>query len=139
MQSMMAQLDMPAMTLSVVSLLLFLHGRYGWCAVACTALVLAKETGAVAPAVFGAWLVLHDRNWKQAAWFVLPFGALAIWLLVLWRSTGHLLGDPGFAHYNVDYQLQPGTAVQHPASSFLFPLCIRLSVDRLHRDPGWPS
>ncbi len=107
MQSMMAQLDMPAMTLSVVALLLFLHGRYTWCAVACIALVLVKETGAVAPAVFAGWLTLRDRNWKQAGWFVLPFAALGLWLLFLRHSTGHLLGDPGFAHYNVAYQLHP--------------------------------
>ncbi len=107
MQSMMAQLDMPAMTLTVVALLLFLDARYLACALACTALVLAKETGAIAPALFAAWLVVRDRNIKQAAWFVLPFIALAIWLFVLWRATGHILGDPGFAHYNVGYQLHP--------------------------------
>ncbi len=107
MQAMLAQLDMPAMTLTVLSLLLFFDRRYAWCALACTVLVLTKETGAVAPALFAGWLALRDRNWKQAAWFVLPFAALALWLLVLWRSTGYLLGDPGFAHYNVGYQLHP--------------------------------
>jgi 4-amino-4-deoxy-L-arabinose transferase-like glycosyltransferase len=106
-QALMAQLDMPAMTLTAVSLLLFLNGRLGWCAAACTALVLTKETGAIAPALFAAWLVVRDRNWKQAAWFVLPLAALVIWLLVLWRSTGFLLGDPAFAHYNVGYQMHP--------------------------------
>jgi hypothetical protein len=69
--------------------------------------VLVKETGAIAPALFGAWLLLRDRNWKSAAWFVIPFVALALWLLVLWRATGNVLGDPGFAHYNVGYQLHP--------------------------------
>jgi 4-amino-4-deoxy-L-arabinose transferase-like glycosyltransferase len=106
-QSMLAQLDMPAMTLTVVSLLLFFDKRYAWCAAACTALVLVKETGAIAPALFGVWLAFRDRNWKAAAWFVIPFCALAVWLLVLWRETGHLLGDPGFAQYNVRYQLHP--------------------------------
>ena len=106
-QAMMAQLDMPAMTLTVVALLLFFDQRYTWCALACTALVLVKETGAIAPALFAVWLAMHDRNWKQAVWFALPFLALAMWLLVLWRCTGNFLGDPGFAHYNVAYQLHP--------------------------------
>lgn len=106
-QAMMAQLDMPAMTLTIVALLLFLDRRYAWCVVACTALVLAKETGAVAPAVFAAWLVLRARDWKRAVWFTVPFVALAVWLAVLRHTTGYLLGDPGFAHYNVGYSLEP--------------------------------
>lgn len=106
-QSMLAQLDMPAMTLTAVALLLFFDKRYTWCAAACTALVLVKETGAVAPAVFGAWLALRDRNWKAAAWFGIPFLALGLWLAVLWRATGNVLGDSGFAQYNVGYQLHP--------------------------------
>ena len=107
MQSFMAQLDMPAMTMSVVAILLFLDRRYAWCVAACTALVLAKETGAVAPALFGAWLLLRERDWRKALWFAIPFIALAGWLFVLWRATGHVLGDPGFAHYNVGYSLHP--------------------------------
>lgn len=107
MQAMMAQLDMPAMTFSVLALLLFIQGRLGWCVLACTILVLVKETGAVAPGLFAAWLILVERRWKPALWFAIPFAALAVWLFVLWRSTGHILGDPGFAHYNVGYQLHP--------------------------------
>lgn len=107
MQALMAQLDMPAMTLTTVALLLFFERRYLWCALACTALVLVKETGLIAPALFAAWLLWKDRNWKPALWFLLPLIALSLWLLLLWRSTGHLLGDPGFAHYNVGYQLNP--------------------------------
>ncbi len=106
-QAMMAQLDMPAMTLTIVALLLFLDRRYAWCVVACTALILAKETGAVAPAVFSAWLALRANDWKRASWFAIPFLALAVWLAVLWHTTGYLLGDPGFAHYNVGYSLEP--------------------------------
>lgn len=107
MQAMMAQLDMPAMTLTVLSLLLFLDGRYKWCVAACTALVLVKETGILLPAFFAGWLAFRDRNWKAAVYFGVPAVALVAWLAVLWRSTGHILGDPGFAHYNVGYQLNP--------------------------------
>lgn len=106
-QSFMAQLDMPAMVLTVVALLLFLEGRYAWCVAACTALVLMKETGALAPGFFGAWLLVRQRDWKRALWFAVPFAALAAWLFVLWRATGNILGDSGFAHYNVGYQLHP--------------------------------
>ncbi len=105
-QAMMAQLDMPAMTFTVIAVLLFLRREYVWCAAACVLLVLAKETGAVAPALFAAWL-LRERKWREAVWFVAPFVALAIWIYVLWSATGNILGDPGFAHYNVGYSLQP--------------------------------
>jgi hypothetical protein len=39
--------------------------------------------------------------------FVPAFVALGAWLLYLRHVTGHLLGDPGFAHYNVGYALNP--------------------------------
>jgi 4-amino-4-deoxy-L-arabinose transferase-like glycosyltransferase len=107
MQALMAQLDMPAMTLTVVAMLLFLERRFAWCVAACTALVLVKETGVLAPALFAGWLVVRERDWKRAVPFAIPFAALAVWLFVLWRATGHILGDPGFAHYNVGYSLHP--------------------------------
>lgn len=110
-QAMMAQLDMPAMTFTVLALLLFVQGRLGWCVAACTALVLVKETGAVAPALFAGWLVVVERRWRAALWFAIPFAALAVWIFVLWRATGHPLGDPGFAHYNTGYQLHPVRAL----------------------------
>src|SRR3982751_3570453 len=58
-QSMMAQLDMPAMVFTILGLLLFLKGRYGAAAAACVALVLMKETGLVAPLVLLAILGLR--------------------------------------------------------------------------------
>jgi len=59
-QSMMAQLDMPAMVFTLLALLFFLRKRHGYAALACVALVLTKETGAVTPAVF--FLVLIWRR-----------------------------------------------------------------------------
>src|SRR5262249_46457926 len=59
-QAMMAQLDMPAMTLTVLALLLFLSERYVVCAVVCTLLALVKETAISTPFVFGAWLLFRD-------------------------------------------------------------------------------
>jgi hypothetical protein len=106
-QAMMAQLDMPAMTLSILALLLFIEDRFAWSAAACTALVLVKETGAIEPVLFGAWLILRERRWKEAAYFIAPFVPLAAWLYVLWNNTGNILGDSGFAHYNVAYSLHP--------------------------------
>lgn len=105
-QSMMAQLDMPAMVLTLVALLLFLKRQYGWAAAVTVALVLAKETGLVVPFIF--FLVLLQRkHWKQAAYFIAPAIALFTWLLILHHGTGYWLGDPGFAHYNVGYALHP--------------------------------
>jgi hypothetical protein len=105
MQAMMAQLDMPAMAVTSVALLLFLQRKYAWSAAACVALVLVKETGVVAPALFTLWLVAFEKRWKEALYFIPSFAALAGWLLVLKLHTGYWLGDPGFAHYNVEYSL----------------------------------
>jgi hypothetical protein len=105
-QSMMAQLDMPAMVFTLLSLLLFLKKNYVACAVACIALVLVKETGIVAPAVFFAFLAWR-KDWKRAGLFTAPAIALGCWLLLLHHATGYWLGNPGFAHYNVGYALNP--------------------------------
>ncbi|HEY3939024.1 MAG TPA: hypothetical protein VGL97_16445 [Bryobacteraceae bacterium] len=105
-QSMMAQLDMPAMVFSMLALLLFVKQKYAWAAAASVALVLMKETGLVVPFVFFVVLVLR-RDWKRAAFFAAPALALAGWLAVLHGSTGYWMGDPGFAHYNVGYALHP--------------------------------
>jgi 4-amino-4-deoxy-L-arabinose transferase-like glycosyltransferase len=107
MQAMMAQLDMPAMALTSFALLLFMQRRYAWCAAACAALVLVKETGAIAPALFGAWLIAREKRWREALYFAVPWIALALWLIALKRHTGFWLGDPGFEHYNVGYSLNP--------------------------------
>ncbi len=104
-QSMMAQLDMPAMGLSALSLLLFLNGRYRAAAFACTALVLTKETGIVIPAVFGLWL-LREKD-KRAVWFLAPLAVLTLWLWYVASATGVLFGDQRFAGYNLTYPLHP--------------------------------
>jgi len=106
-QGMMAQLDMPAMLFTVLALLLFLSDRHAAAAAACTALVLAKETGALVPLIFGLVLFFDPKRAKFAGYYVAPFAALGIWFLYLWRSTGHLFGDPGFTQYNTWYSLNP--------------------------------
>ena len=105
-QSMMAQLDMPAMVFTLLALLLFLKKKYGAAALASVVLVLMKETGIVAPLVFFIALAWR-RDFKTAAYFVMPAAALGAWLFVLHRGTGYWLGNPGFAHYNVGYSLNP--------------------------------
>jgi len=107
MQGMMAQLDMPAMLFTVLTLLLFLKDRYIAAALAATALVLCKETGALLPLILGGALLLDRPRAKYAAYYAAPFVALAIWFFVLWRSTGQLFGDAGFTHYNLGYALHP--------------------------------
>lgn len=105
-QSMMAQLDMPAMVFTILALLLFLRRRYGGAAAASVALVLIKETGIVIPLVF--FLVLAwRRDSRRAAYFVAPAIALGTWLTVLHHATGNWLGNSGFAHYNIGYSLEP--------------------------------
>ena len=107
MQSMMAQLDMPAMLFTVLALLLFFEEKYLGAALACTFLVLAKETGALLPLIFAGVLLLDRPRAKYAAYYVAPFAVLAVWFFVLWRTTGQLFGDAGFTHYNLGYALHP--------------------------------
>ncbi len=106
-QSMLAQLDMPAMLFTVLGLLLFLSDRHAAAAAACTALVLAKETGALLPLIFLVVLYRDPARSRYAAYYLAPFAALAIWFFALWHSTGYLFGDPGFTHYNTTYSLNP--------------------------------
>lgn len=105
-QAMLAQLDLPAMLFTIWALLLFLHERCRAAALAATALVLVKETGLVVPAVFAVWLWREGRR-KDAAWFALPAAALAGWLVLLWTTTGHPLGNHQFTDYNLFYPLHP--------------------------------
>ena len=109
-QSMMAQLDMPAMVFTLLALFLFVKREYAWAAAACVVLVLVKETGIVTPFVF--FCVLAQRKeWKRAAWFAGSAVVLFLWLLILHAKTGYWLGDPDFARYNVNYALQPARMV----------------------------
>jgi 4-amino-4-deoxy-L-arabinose transferase-like glycosyltransferase len=105
-QSLLALLDVPATLFTTVALLLFLRDRIALSAAACTVLVMAKETGLVVPLVFALWLI-HERRWRDAAWFLAPAVTLAGWIAVLARSTGHWAGNPGFAQYNLEYPLHP--------------------------------
>jgi len=69
-QSEMILLDMPAMTFTALALLLFLDERYAACAVACTALVLIKETfDHHAHWFFGAWLLFREKKNSGSALF----------------------------------------------------------------------
>jgi hypothetical protein len=107
---MLAQLDMPAMSLSILALLLFLQDRFRASAIACTVLVLIKETGVVAPALLGCWLLFERRPAKertQALWFLLPLPALLLWLTALRHVTGHWFGNPAFTEYNLWEPLRP--------------------------------
>lgn len=106
-QSMLAQLDMPAMAFAALALLLFLQNRFRASAIACCVLVLVKETGAVVPALFGVWLLFERRDHRNAAWFLLPLPGLLGWLLALHRSTGHWFGNAQFTDYNLLDALNP--------------------------------
>ena len=106
-QSMLVQLDMPAMTFTVLALLFFLDQRYAWCAAACTLLVLTKETSVTTPLVFAAWLWFREKQRRQALYFAGPAVALGIWLVFLHHVTGHWLGNEEFARYNLAGTLDP--------------------------------
>lgn len=106
-QSMMAQLDMPAMVGTVLALWLFFEERHALAGLACAGLVLTKETGIVLPAVLLVTMLLRRSRLREAAYYLAAFVVLAAWLFFLKCGTGYVLGDPGFAHYNVAYALHP--------------------------------
>ncbi len=105
-QSIMALLDMPAMVFTTLALLLYLRERFVLASIACAALVMVKETGALLPAVLGIMLV-RERRWKQSVLFLIPGLPLIAWLLLLHARTGHWFGNPLFAQYNLKYPLNP--------------------------------
>jgi len=107
MQSMLAQLDMPAMLFTVLALLLFLEDRHAAAALACTALVIAKETGALLPLVLGLALLLDPQRRESALYYLAPFVLLAAWFLALHSATGHVFGNAGYTEYNIAYSLNP--------------------------------
>jgi hypothetical protein len=105
-QSMMAQLDMPAMVFLALALLLFLENRIVAAALVSSLLVLIKETGLIAPALFGLQLWIERRR-REALWFLLPLLPLLVWLVALDRGTGRMLGNAAFTQYNLWYPLHP--------------------------------
>jgi hypothetical protein len=105
-QSMMAELDMPAMVFTALALLLFLDNRVIACVAACTALVLVKETGISTPFVLALWLMFREKRIRESLYFLVPAAALGAWLMILHHATGHWLGNEEFAKYNVSDSLQ---------------------------------
>jgi hypothetical protein len=105
-QAMLAQLDMPATLFTILALVLFLDERIFLSALACVALVLAKETGVVTPVLLGFWLLV-ERRLLQAGFFLLPLTVLGFWFLYLRHHTGYLFGSAQFTQYNLEYMWHP--------------------------------
>ncbi len=106
MQSMMAQLDMPAMVFTLLALLLFLREQHAKSALASVALVVAKETGAVVPLIL--FLVLIQRRQSRKAFpYLTALLVLFAWLIALHHATGYWMGNPDFERYNLVYSLHP--------------------------------
>ncbi len=105
-QSMLAQLDAPAMLFTTLALLFYLRGRIATSAALCVILTVVKETGVIVPIVFAADLIWQRRG-REARWFGLPALILAVWVGVLDYRTGHWAGSAEFARYNLQYLLDP--------------------------------
>ena len=108
MQSMLAELDMPAMVFTALALLLFLENRIAACAIACTVLVLMKETAISTPFVFAMILMFRDKRIRESLYFLAPAAALGVWLVALHHATGSWAGNEAFAKYNVSDSLTLG-------------------------------
>ena len=107
MQSMMAQLDLPATLFATLSLWCFCKKRYAATAAACAASLLFKETTIAFPLVF-AFLLGRSGKRREAVWLSATGAVPLLWVSAIWLITGHPLGDEKFADYNVWYSLHPG-------------------------------
>jgi len=97
-QTMLAHLDLAAAFWTLITLICFVQGRWALCGAAAAALVLTKETGLIIPAALAAFAGgARKRLWILAP----PVAALGCWLLQLQSVTGHWLGNPEFARYNL--------------------------------------
>ncbi len=106
-QSMMLLLDVPAMTFTVLALLLFLDERWMLCAITCTVLAVIKETALTTPLVFAAWLWFRDQKRREALYFLAPAFAVALWLLRIHYATGNWFGNEEYRLVNVNQALAP--------------------------------
>ncbi len=60
------------------------------------------------------------RDYRNSAWFLLPFPALLVWLLALHQSTGHWFGNAQFADYNLRDALNPAHILMALARRFYY-------------------
>jgi 4-amino-4-deoxy-L-arabinose transferase-like glycosyltransferase len=147
-QAILAQPDMPAMLLTTLALWLFLRERIVLAAAACVVLTLIKETGIVAPILFGVWLA-RERRWRDAAWFIAPAAALGAWIAILFHATGYWAGSTAFVDYNVFYPLHPmrivANALRRVYYLFFanlhwigaFAILFAWRISRIFRDRNW--
>jgi hypothetical protein len=105
-QSMLAQLDMPAMVFTTFAFAFFLKEKWVESAISCAFLVAMKETGAMVPALFGLWL-LTERRLREAVLFLMPITLLGAWVLYFRLHTGSWTGDAHFASVNLEFLLHP--------------------------------
>ena len=111
-QSMLAQLDAPAMLFTTLALLLFVQDHVRAAAAACVALVLVKETGAVVPVVLGSgWRANGAGGTPPGS--LAPLAALGAWIAILARQTGSLGGQRGFRALQRALSAAPGAAAGH--------------------------
>ncbi len=103
-QSTLVHLDVAATAFTLLTLHFFLRGRMVACLVAATALCLTRETGAVVVLVLIFWKWRAQRAVPLLALSLLP---LLAWFVFLRATTGHWLGNPAFAAYNVEQALHP--------------------------------
>ncbi len=127
-QSMMAQLDMPAMLFTVLGLLLFLTERHVAAAVACTALVLSKETGALLPPDFHRGSVPRSGALQIRRLLSSALRRPAIWFAALWHGTDYTFGDPGFTHSQFTRPILP---------RLWWRSCAGFSISLLTTSAGW--
>jgi hypothetical protein len=100
------------------------------------------------PALCLCSLLTHRGRERYAAFYIAPFVVLTAWLVLLWQTTGNPLGDRGFAHYNVDYALNPvraaGSLLRHAyyvlIADFRWVGSVAIVMGWKHglfRRPGW--
>ncbi len=117
-QSSLAQLDMPAMVLTIWGVYLYIRGRRWWTVLVFALAALAKETALITPFVIFGWEILRglipriskekvQARWGKAAAMLLSAVPLALWYAYHWHRTGYVFGNPEYLQYNLESTLSP--------------------------------
>ncbi len=129
-QSSLAQLDVPAMALTLWATYFYLAGRRSVCIAVAALACVTKETAVVVPLTFFAWELLCYVAQRRIAssnaggssaerWLLEPVAPwksfchlLALLPLTAWYTyhylhTGHIFGNPEYLQYNMGATLTP--------------------------------
>lgn len=92
-----------ALGLVTVGCLAYLRGRHGWATAALALAVLAREPMVAVAGGILLWELAARRDVRRAALFLVPFGVLGAWQLLVWWKLGALPLTDGPGHIGLTF------------------------------------